>query len=97
MRNKGYLLLGSLLVFVLGSLLMFSILGASQQALRTMQRKILLEDALTAAEAALYGQSNPTELTVSTQATAAAPSGPVLREIQVSNHGKVIFTLTTAE
>lgn len=97
MRNKGYLLLGSMLVFALGSMLMLSILGTSQQALRTMQRKILLEKALTAAEAALYGQSNPTELTVSTQVTGTAPAGPSLREIQVSDHGKVIFTLTTAE
>lgn len=99
MNNKGFFLLESLVSLALGLTLILTCLASYRACLVTLQKKLLLEDAVMAADYYLAGQTSalPDGLELAETEQATSIEGLTLREVQVSHEGKLIFTLTMAK
>lgn len=99
MNNKGFFILESLVALALGLTLILTCLASYRACLVTLQRKLLLEEAVMAADYYLAGQATdlPAGLELAETERPTSIEGLILREVQVSHEGRVIFTLTMAK
>ena len=97
MKSKGFILLEALIVFTIGLSLLLTCLKTYQLCLVTMQKKLILEDALTIAEATLAEQDISSKLKVTNIEKETTITDLTLQEAQVSYNDKVIFTLAIAK
>lgn len=97
MKSKGFFLLESLLVFSLGVILLLACLRTSKACLVTMQKKILLEEAILATDLYLTNQALPSQLEVIEHENTAINTNFTLKEVQVKHEDKVILTMSTMQ
>ncbi|MCQ2373921.1 MAG: hypothetical protein MJ050_07575 [Phascolarctobacterium sp.] len=97
MNNKGFFLLENLIVFTLGTLLLLTTLRIFDECLVTMQKKLLLEEALQVAEIALVDQSNSDKFQIITKELPTTLPELNFKEVSICLNEKIIFTITVAE
>ena len=99
MNNKGYFILESLIALALGLTLILACFVSYRACLVTLQKKLLLEDTVMAADYYLAEQSEalPAGLELTETERPTSIEGLILREVQVSHEGRLIFTLTMAK
>lgn len=97
MKAKGFFLLENLMIFTLGTLLLLACIRNYSECLRTMQKKLVLEEAITVAEKIHAGQAPVTTLQIQETEHTTTVTKLIIKEVQVIYNGKVIFSLATVQ
>ena len=92
---KGFFILESIVVFSLSSMLMLAGLRIYHECFLTLQRKLLLEEAIVSAEASMY--NFPAETKLELQQRELNKENLTIKEVQVCHNGKTIFSLAKAK
>lgn len=92
---KGFFILENVIVFSLGSMLMLAGLRTYHECFLTLQKKLLLEEAMIAAEASMQDIPHETKLTVLQEENATEDF--IIKEVQICHNDKTIFSLAKAK
>lgn len=92
---KGFFILESIVVFSLSSMLMLAGLRIYHECFLTLQRKLLLEEAIVLAEASIYDFSTETELDLLQKELDY--ENLTIKEVKVCHNDKTIFSLAKAQ
>lgn len=92
---KGFFILGNVVVFTLGSMLMLAGLRTYHECFLTLQKKLMLEEAITVAEASIHNLPTGTRLAINQNETAQAELS--IKEVQICHNDKIIFSLAKAK
>lgn len=92
---KGFFILENVIVFSLGSMLMLAGLRTYHECFLTLQKKLLLEEAMIAAEASMQDIPHETKLTVLQKENATEDF--IIKEVQICHNDKTIFSLAKAK
>lgn len=98
---KGFFLLETIIVFTLSSILLLSSLRTYAECLITLQRKLLLEEAISMAEILLI--TNDTEslkkevLNYNLLDSSVANNDLAIKEVQIKNNETILFSLAEAK
>jgi len=97
MNNKGFFLLESLFIFSLGIVLILACLQVYNACLVTMQKKLLLEKAIIAANLYLAEEQSSSIFQIHEVEVPTTIENLKLKEVQVKYEDKLVFTLTTTQ
>lgn len=92
---KGFFILENIIVFSLGSLLMIAGLRTYHECFLTLQKKLLLEEAIVVAEASM--QDIPKETKLKVLQREYVNEDFTIKEVQVCHNDKTIFSLAEAK
>lgn len=88
---KGFFILENIIVFSLGSMLMLAGLRTYHECFLTLQKKLLLEEAIVAAEASIQNLPKETRLDIFQNEYVAEDY--IIKEVQICHNDKTIFSL----
>lgn len=90
---KGFFLLQTIVVFTLGLLLLLATLRIYRECYLTLQQKLLLEQAFATAQQSLVNEPAQSKFELAALEQDSPMTNLHLKELQVSYHGKTLFTL----
>lgn len=90
---KGFFLLQAIIIFTLSLLLMLATLRIYRECYFTLQQKLLLEQAFTAAQNSLANKEQETKFTIISQEQNFPVNNLNLKELQISYHDKTLLTM----